>query len=146
MNGNRQVICAGCNQRFSLNVTSFYRNKRWCYSPSCKEIIDLKVKHANYKKAQKKMKNGTFRNGVNEELRTFIRKRDDLTCRLCVKKLESTNAQVHHIVPVSFGGTDIKTNLVLLCYDCHTLVHQNGWELYSDVLMHYTTRLANNTI
>lgn len=144
MNGNRQVICAGCSCRFSLSETTFYRNKRWCKNMSCKDIIDLKVKHANYKKAQKKIKNGTFRHGVNEELRNFIRDRDDLTCRLCVTKLESTSAQVHHIVPVSFGGTDIKTNLVLLCYDCHTLVHQNGWELYTDVLTSYTTRISES--
>lgn len=144
MNGNRQVICAGCSCKFDLVKTTFYRNKRWCYNPSCKDIIDLKVKHANYKKAQKKLKNGTFRHGVNEELRTYIRNRDDLTCRLCINKLEPTSAQVHHIIPVSFGGTDIKTNLVLLCYDCHVLVHQDGWEKYMAQLTDYTTKIAES--
>jgi len=31
--------------------------------------------------------------------------------------------RVHHIVPVSLGGTDEIENLVLLCPNCHTLVH-----------------------
>ncbi len=143
---NVKVTCAGCDIKFLISDTVFYRNKRWCRNQQCKEVIDTKVKNKNYRKAKRKMEKGTFRHGVGPELREFIKSRDDLTCRLCVTKLESTKAQVHHIVPVSFGGTDIKTNLVLLCSECHTLVHQNGWDLYADVLMHYTTRLANNQI
>lgn len=31
--------------------------------------------------------------------------------------------QVHHIVPVQYGGDDSKGNLILLCHNCHKLVH-----------------------
>lgn len=31
--------------------------------------------------------------------------------------------QVHHIVPVQYGGSDNKSNLILLCHNCHKLVH-----------------------
>lgn len=31
--------------------------------------------------------------------------------------------QVHHIVPVQYGGDDSKGNLILLCHNCHALVH-----------------------
>lgn len=31
--------------------------------------------------------------------------------------------QVHHIIPVQYGGTDSKNNLILLCHNCHKLAH-----------------------
>lgn len=31
--------------------------------------------------------------------------------------------QVHHMVPVQYGGSDGKSNLILLCHNCHKLVH-----------------------
>src|SRR5690625_2242396 len=31
--------------------------------------------------------------------------------------------QVHHIIPVQYGGSDSKANLILLCHNCHKLVH-----------------------
>lgn len=31
--------------------------------------------------------------------------------------------QVHHIIAVQYGGSDAKTNLILLCHNCHKLVH-----------------------
>lgn len=32
--------------------------------------------------------------------------------------------KVHHIIPVMFGGSDSKMNLILLCNNCHELVHK----------------------
>ncbi|MEY3376801.1 MAG: hypothetical protein RL463_1111 [Bacteroidota bacterium] len=141
---NRKVICAGCNQKYSIPQTVFYRNKRWCGSNPCKEIIDYKVKHANYKKAKRKMDKGTFRNGVPAELREYVKNRDDFTCRLCFKSHDSLALQVHHIIPVGNGGTDINTNLVLLCYDCHKELHQLGWENYVKDLQGYTNKIEKS--
>ena len=31
--------------------------------------------------------------------------------------------EVHHIVPVSLGGSELKTNKVTLCGKCHMLAH-----------------------
>ncbi|PGT90147.1 HNH endonuclease [Bacillus thuringiensis] len=31
--------------------------------------------------------------------------------------------QVHHMIPVQYGGSDDKYNLILLCSNCHKLVH-----------------------
>lgn len=31
--------------------------------------------------------------------------------------------EVHHIIPVQYGGSDDKYNLILLCKNCHKLVH-----------------------
>ena len=30
----------------------------------------------------------------------------------------------HHIVPLSLGGNDVKSNIIPLCEDCHNLIHQ----------------------
>lgn len=139
MTSNRKVICAGCLNTFYIPQTKFHRRKRWCGNELCKEIIDNKVKHSNYKKTQRKIEKGTFRHGVNEELRNYVRERDNLTCRLCFKKLEPTISQVHHIIPVSAGGTDAYDNLILLCSICHTSVHQNGWENYETKFRGYAT-------
>lgn len=140
MNGNRQVICAGCSCMYYIPQTKFYRNKRWCQNEQCKEIIDNKVRHSNYKKAQKKIENGTFRHGVESELREQIKLRDDFTCRLCVRKLDTNVLQVHHIIPVSNGGSDLLKNLVLLCYKCHTALHKDNWENYTEKLFEYTMK------
>jgi 5-methylcytosine-specific restriction endonuclease McrA len=142
MTSNRKVICAGCGDCFLTTKTEFYRSKRWCGNSLCKENIDYKVKNANYKKAQKKIENGTFRHGVNAELRETIKQRDEFTCRLCLNKLDSFNLQVHHIVPVSNGGNDDLNNLVLLCNGCHTKLHKEGWELYVSKLEKYTSSLC----
>lgn len=138
MTSNRKVICAGCSDNFLVSKTEFYRNKRWCGNQMCKETIDYKVKNSNYKKAQKKINNGTFRHGVNSELREVIKNRDTFTCRLCFEKLDSYNLQVHHIIPVSNGGDDELNNLVLLCCECHTDLHKQGWENSVKKLKKYT--------
>lgn len=142
MSSNRQVICAGCSCMYYIPQTKFHRNKRWCGNDTCKEIIDTKVRHHNYKKAQKKIEKGTFRHGVGAELRDCIKLRDDFTCRLCVNKLETNELQVHHIVPVSDGGNDELSNLVLLCHNCHTSLHKDDWKNYTDKLFEYTRSLS----
>lgn len=141
---SRKVICAGCLNTYLTSSTHFYRNKRWCGHLDCKNIIDAKVKHANYKKAQKKIQKGTFRSGVKGELREFIKTRDNHTCRSCFKTIEYGGLQVHHIIPVSSGGNDDYDNLILLCHDCHTGVHQDGWERHIDKFFKYTKSLSNH--
>lgn len=127
---------------YYIPQTKFHRNKRWCGNETCKEIIDSKVRHHNYKKAQRKIEKGTFRHGVTAELRDCIKLRDDFTCRLCVNKLETNELQVHHIVPVSDGGNDELSNLVLLCHNCHTSLHKDDWKNYTEKLFDYTRSLS----
>lgn len=141
MADNRKFICAGCSNHFPSTSTVFYRNKRWCKSDECKQVIDMKVRNYNYKNAQKKIKKGTFRHGVKEELRAYIKARDKFSCRNCFTTAENNYFQVHHIVPVSNGGEDNYENLILLCDKCHTRVHQYGWELYVKTFTNYTSRL-----
>lgn len=136
---NRKVICAGCAVKYPIAETSFYRNKRFCGKPQCQDIINLKIKHSNFKKAKRKKEKGTFRNGVPFELRDYIKSRDDFTCRHCMNSFDTTMLQVHHITPVSAGGNDDPKNLILLCYSCHTRVHQQGWGSYTTKFFDYTS-------
>jgi 5-methylcytosine-specific restriction endonuclease McrA len=135
---NRKVVCCGCQNQFLTSSTTVYRKKRCCGNEMCYKVIDQKVTNANYKKQQKKIAKGTFRHGVPIEIKKEIILRDKNTCKLCYETCADNKAQVHHIIPVSNGGLDERKNLVLLCSDCHTLVHQSGWEKYQAHLNNYT--------
>ena len=37
---------------------------------------------------------------------------------------------VHHVRPVSQGGTTRLDNLVLACWRCHNKVHHLGWQIH----------------
>ncbi|WP_407075647.1 HNH endonuclease [Natronococcus wangiae] len=54
------------------------------------------------------------------KLRDQILKRDDGMCRNCG---ETTNLNVHHIVPIHTRGTNRSDNLITLCRDCHRAAH-----------------------
>lgn len=136
---NFKLICAGCLVRYPVNNTVVYRKKRCCGKQECYDEIDRKVTHFNYKKQQKKIKAGKFRHGVDPVLREYIRMRDKLVCQKCQTSLDANVLQVHHIVPVSNGGTDDKSNLILLCHKCHTEVHQYGYEYYVDEFTKYAS-------
>lgn len=55
--------------------------------------------------------------------REAVLHRDNYTCQICGKK--HTRLEVHHIIYRSNGGTNDETNLITLCEDCHSDVH-NG--------------------
>lgn len=123
------ATCAGCLGKFNLTDLSEYRRKKWCGTYSCKEEIDRKVKHKNYKLRMKRIANGTYRNGVPIELRKHVLNIFDHTCTMCGDRDVFdgySKMQIHHIVPVSDGGSDDIKNLTVLCHDCHTEVHQEG--------------------
>lgn len=77
-------------------------------------LISEKVRHWGYQK------------GFNYEFssrREAVLNRDNHTCQVCGKK--HTRLEVHHIVYRSQGGSDEENNLITLCEDCHSKVH-NG--------------------
>jgi 5-methylcytosine-specific restriction endonuclease McrA len=138
---NRVVICAGCSLRYKINETSLYRKKRFCGNQLCKTSIDIKVKNSNYKKQQRKIEKGTFRPGVEKELRAKILERDGHVCRICFVGSETKKMQVHHIVPLSDGGDDTISNLIVLCSRCHTDVHKEGYQYYVSTFKSYTKKM-----
>lgn len=47
-------------------------------------------------------------------------------CEMCLKNGRLTPVQeVHHIVPISQGGTHDHSNLMSLCQSCHTKLHHD---------------------
>lgn len=131
----RKVVCCGCELIYTVDNTAMYRGKRWCGSDDCKNIIDTKVKHSNYKKKMRKIENGTYRSGVTPEIRKYILNRDSYCCGKCKSSYSDDRMmQVHHIIPVSEGGTDVRSNLITLCKWCHTDIHERGWENYAESL------------
>ena len=49
-----------------------------------------------------------------------------MECKLCNK--ESEYLEAHHIIPKSRGGFDNDSNLIKICIDCHSLVHEVGFK------------------
>lgn len=43
--------------------------------------------------------------------------------RVCCNCGKTTDLEYHHIVPLSFGGSNILSNYCCLCYNCHSLIH-----------------------
>ena len=71
-----------------------------------------------------KSKHSTNRTGEYpynwDSIRADVLKRDGHRCGNCGS---STSLHVHHIVPLSKGGTNNPSNLRTLCEDCHKLLH-----------------------
>ena len=64
-----------------------------------------------------------------ENVKSYVRKRDKYTCQRCKKSLEdlkknNIKLQVHHIKPKSQDGTNVPNNLVTLCEHYHKQVHE----------------------
>ena len=50
-------------------------------------------------------------------------------CWVCLKKINESNTEHHHVVPRSYGGENGPT--VSLCCDCHTCAHKTADSLYA---------------
>ncbi len=59
-----------------------------------------------------------------KERRQEILKRDDFECQVCGD--DSDGLHVHHITPVSEGGSDDHENLKTLCPSCHMKAHTDA--------------------
>lgn len=54
---------------------------------------------------------------------SFRKKLKDKLGEVCVNCESSINIQYHHIVPLSLGGTNNIKNIVPLCEECHSKIH-----------------------
>jgi 5-methylcytosine-specific restriction endonuclease McrA len=63
---------------------------------------------------------------VDKEVYAYLERVYGNTCVLCYKD----GNHPHHIELKSAGGSDDNENLVPLCADCHTEVHENGPKNY----------------
>ncbi|RDL48402.1 ATP-dependent DNA helicase RecQ [Ensifer sp. M14] len=60
-----------------------------------------------------------------EDTRRLVLARDEYKCVSCAAKVKSRDADVHHLLPKSMGGSDELSNLVTLCDGCHAAHHPN---------------------
>jgi len=75
-------------------------------------LITEKIRHWGYQKG--------FDYSFSSR-REAVLHRDKYTCQCCGKK--NTRLEVHHIIYRSNSGTDDENNLITLCKDCHSKVH-----------------------
>ncbi|MFX0063593.1 MAG: RNA-guided endonuclease IscB, partial [Candidatus Hermodarchaeota archaeon] len=66
-----------------------------------------------------------------ENIKSYVRARDNYTCQLCKGKSQEARLECHHLVPRTEGGTDLPENLIVLCKDCHDQVHNGSKKLSS---------------
>src|SRR5262249_19486202 len=59
------------------------------------------------------------------EIRVQILNRDNFRCVSCSTPVKSEDADIHHLLPKSMGGSDDLSNLVTLCDGCHASHHPN---------------------
>ena len=62
----------------------------------------------------------------SQNIKECVRRRDNNTCQICHEKCTNEpgkRANVHHLLPVSKGGTNTPGNLVTLCEYCHQKLH-----------------------
>ena len=43
-------------------------------------------------------------------------------------KTKAEEIELHHIIPLAFGGTDDYFNLIYLCHDCHMKLHHTIYD------------------
>lgn len=58
----------------------------------------------------------------------IVKRRDCYTCQKCGKNLyycKEGFGHVHHIKPLSIGGTNEIKNLIYVCSDCHKKIHED---------------------
>jgi len=60
-----------------------------------------------------------------ENIKAYVRHRDNYQCQICKKQVGKLPNEVHHIAWKSNGGSDRPDNLILLCSECHIKVHNH---------------------
>src|SRR5690348_13547882 len=63
--------------------------------------------------------------GRSPAYRELVLKRDGFRCRQCGVRCDRREADVHHLIPRSLGGSDDPSNLITLCDGCHAAHHPN---------------------
>lgn len=120
-------------------IESFLRRSRqgqifinqFCYSDSVRGLVS------------KQEMDQPIATDSREGTRLQVLKRDDFRCVSCSISLKSSEADIHHLLPRSMGGTDELSNLVTLCDGCHAAHHQKlAGGLGTRIIEKWAVRLA----
>lgn len=105
------------------------RPKRPCSYPGCPKLTDGRFCEEHAKAEAKRYEKYDRNPAVRRRYgRSWKRIRDRFIaahplCEACKKRGKLTAAQeVHHILPLSRGGTHAESNLMALCKPCHSAI------------------------
>jgi len=79
------------------------------------------------------------RNKFSKSIRHKVYERENGSCQNCGGR----GSEVHHVVPRSRGGRGVISNALLLCDNCHRLIHKEN-ELMDFWISNYTDRYGVN--
>ena len=107
-----------------------YKPKRPCAYPGCGRLAEREQYCAEHQKVMDKQYNQYERDPASNKRygRAWKRIRDRYIkahplCEECQKQGKLTPAEeVHHILPLSRGGTNAEDNLMALCHSCHARI------------------------
>ena len=69
-----------------------------------------------------KLKNRREHSKLTNKLREKIKKKFNYKCQVC----GGIGEHIHHIKPIIEGGKTVNNNLILLCKDCHAVIHNRS--------------------
>lgn len=79
------------------------------------------------------------RNAFSNKVRQEIFEEADGKCQQCGGRGE----EVHHVMPRSRNGRGVKSNGLLVCHNCHRMIHDNN-DLLNDWIKHYKSFYGEN--
>ena len=111
------------------------RPKRPCRYPGCPNLCDdvycdehKKIMDKHYEKFTRGYSSGKRYGRQWKKIRDRYVKIHPL-CEMCLKEGKSVLVdEVHHIKPLSEGGTHDENNLMSLCKSCHEKIHRERGE------------------
>ena len=86
------------------------------------------------------------REEISNETKQKIRRQQDNLCGDCGINLKNRKYEIDHIRPLSSGGTNKRSNLQALCYDCHRKKCQQEKSENQYVFMDDTMSCFNNQV
>lgn len=107
-----------------------YKIKHGCHYPGCKHLTNKEYCKDHQKLMQKAYDNYTRSPDHNKRYgHEWKRIRENYIkvhplCEMCLREEKYTPVnEVHHILPISKGGTNDRSNLMSVCRSCHNKLH-----------------------
>lgn len=97
---------------------------RYLFDTEYRRVVDRRIK--NRKRADKRIEklgrsgNRKYHNTNRRVRRRIFKERTEGWCMICHQTLPIHELTIDHIVKISEGGTNNKSNLQVLCVPCHT--------------------------
>jgi len=83
------------------------------------DIVYESIIPSEFAKKENKKNEKEARDPIPPKLRTDVFRRDKYVCQYCGISGPNAELEVHHVIPVSRGGTDDINNLKTACFKCN---------------------------